>query len=263
MNIGVTQWTLDVKGAATVARASELGFKFVQLDAGGWSGWVEKLDAANRDDYAQASRETGVELVGIGVNPVNEYSLLSSAGSAELREAVGVVMGAIEQADYLNIPLVYVPAFNASEMKRDGDIQKTAEVLAELAGYAAERGIELASENTLDAAGQLRLLDYANTPNLKLFIDTQNPALWGHRVADLLEPLKPHLCKQIHAKDGRGGVMGNAPLGGGEAEFEQTAREIKRLDLAPLLISENEYGQAAERLAAKDIGTLERLFAKS
>jgi len=260
MDIGVTQWTLDVKGVATVARASELGFDYLQLDAGGWSEWPEKLDATNRDAYAQASEETGVKLVGIGVNPVNEYSLLSRAGSDELRQAVAFVTRSLEQASYLNIPLVYVPGFNASEMKSDSDIRKTAEVLADLAGHAAEHGIELASENTLDAAGQLKLLDYADSPNLKLFIDTQNPTLWGREVAGMLEPLKPHLCNQMHAKDGRGGVMGNAPLGEGEAQFERTAKEIKRLGLTPLLISENEYGEDAERLAAKDSATLERLF---
>lgn len=255
MRLGVTQWTLDVKGVATVARAAELGFSALQLDAGNWSGWPEVLDKKVQQAYLETSQESGVELAGIGVNAVNELSL-----TVDQPEARVAVIRAVDTASAMRIPLVYVPAFNASEIKTDEHLKTTASILGEISAYAAERAITLASENTLDAARQLKLLDMANHPNLNLFIDTQNPALWGHDVAALLEPLKPYLCDQIHAKDGRGGVMGNAPLGEGEAQFERTAQEIKRLKLNPLLISENEYGEDAERLAAKDIATLEHFF---
>ncbi len=252
----MTQWTLDVKGLATVARAAELGFKYLQLDAGGWAGWPEKLTENNLDLYKNAASESGLELIGIGVNPTNEFSLLAPAGSSELKHVLSIVSDAIEAANYLNIPLVYVPSFNASEMKRDQDIKRTAKVLADLAEMASVYNVVLASENTLSAEQQLKLLDDANHSPLKLFIDTQNPVLFGHNVSHLLKQLKGNLCTQMHLKDGKNGQMGNCSLGEGEADFYKTANTIKELMLNPLFVFENEYGDKTEMRVKKDQATV-------
>lgn len=256
MTLGVTQWTLDVGGVATVARAAALGFACLQLDSGGWSGWPETLDAATRDDYLRAARDSGVRLVGIGVNALNEHSLLGPAGSSGRRRAIGSVRRAIETARHLDIPLVYLPSFGASEMKSVEDIDITAEIVADLAAYGAEHGVEVASENTLDAAGQLRLLERANHANLTLLMDSYNPVVWGHDVPTLIRQLENRLCAQMHLKDGRGGVMGSALLGEGDADFFRTAATLGELSPTPLFVLENDYGVHARERVAKDLATL-------
>jgi sugar phosphate isomerase/epimerase len=260
LNLGVTQWTLDVKGVATIARAAELGFSYVQLDAGGWADWPDKL-VSQKDFYKQAALDAGIELIGIGLNPLNEYSLLAPIGSSELKKAVSVIEDAIDVAKFLNIPLVYVPGFNASEMKSNQDIKRTAELLAELAIRASEQNVTLASENTLSAEQQLRLLEYANHPDLKLFMDIQNPVLFGHNVSELIKQLKEHLCQQMHLKDGKNGVMGNCFFGKGEAHFYQTADMIKVLRLEPIFVFENEYSKNTEKRVKKDQATVLEVFA--
>lgn len=260
MKLGVTQWTLDVQGVATVARAAELGLSALQLDAGGWSGWPEKLDENNLDDYRKAAAETGIELVGIGVNPTNDFSLIADSGSSSLMQAKDAITSAIDAAKYLDISLVYVPSFNASEMKSDEHIRRTAAVLADLAEQAHKAGVLLASENTLDVEQQLRLLEYADHTNLKIFIDTQNPVLWGHSVAEIIRGLEQYICPQIHLKDGRDGQMGNSSLGEGQARFSETAQVLKELNINALLVFENEYGEDAEARMSKDKNTVLEAF---
>ncbi|MEZ4632667.1 MAG: TIM barrel protein [Deinococcales bacterium] len=259
LKLGVTQWTLDVRGVATVARAATLKFSYLQLDAGGWAGWPEKL-TDQKDLYQEASEQTGVELIGIGLNPLNEISLLAPVGSHELKKAVKLISDSIEVAKYLKIPLVYVPSFNASEMKKDQDIAQTAAVLADLAVMASSYHIELASENTLSARQQLKLLDETHGSPLKLFIDSQNPVIFGHDVAELLRKLKDHICQQMHLKDGKDGIMGNCPLGEGGAKFQQTVGMIRMLELNPIFVFENEYAEDTVGRVSKDKGTVARLF---
>lgn len=252
MNIGVTQWTLDKQGVAGLARASELGFNALQLGAG-------MVDDSNLSEYLSASQETGIKLLSIGVNSANNISLLGSASDRD--KGIAFIEQAIVRAKALSIPLVYVPAFGASEMKTDADIKTTAHILSDLATHAAEQGIEFASENTLNAPQQLELLALADNPNLKLFFDTQNPVLWGHDSAQLVIDLKDQLCSQLHLKDGKDGQMGNSLLGEGEAKFFETVKAIKKLERDFVFISETDYSIDAELRAAKDIATIRQVFA--
>ena len=103
---------------------------------------------------------------------------------------------------------------------------------------------------------RLRLLRAAGRSDLRVLLDTQNPALWGHAVAPMVDALWPYLVDQVHVKDGIDGEMGNAVLGEGESGFAATLAALRRRGFAGALVSENDYHGARSELAARDIAIL-------
>jgi sugar phosphate isomerase/epimerase len=79
-------------------------------------------------------------------------------------------------------------------------------------------------------------------------------------VPPLVAGLGPHLCDQVHVKDGLGGEMGNAVLGEGQAGFIATAQALRARGFDGLLISENDYHGERRALAARDMAVLAGLF---
>ncbi len=261
VRIGVTQWSLDGRGAETVHRAAVLGFGAIHLDSGDLDGDLRLDDDRVRDAYRRASDETGVEIVAIAGGELNALGITSPPGSANAIRCRDSIRIAIDAAAELGVPVVFLPSFRAGEIHDDADLLRTADVLAEADDYVASRPLTVATENMLDAAGNLRLLDKADRTGLGILLDTQNPFLWGHPVADMVDALWPRLVDQVHVKDGRGGVMGNSALGDGESDFVGTARALRRHGFAGTAISENDYHGEREALAARDIATVAAAFA--
>ena len=116
-------------------------------------------------------------------------------------------------------------------------------------------------EHPPHACSAQRLLAIVDRPNARVFLDTQNPAQWGHDVPAYVDTLWPHLADQVHVKDGRDGRMGNAALGDGEAGFIATAAALVAHGFDGMLISENDYAGEAAGRAAGDVALLTGLFA--
>jgi L-ribulose-5-phosphate 3-epimerase len=258
--VGVTQWSLDGRGADTVRRAAALGFEAIHLDSGELDGDLRLDDAAVRDAYLLAARESGVRIAAIAGGDLNALGLTSPRGSADARRCRDSIRIAIDAAADMGVPVVFLPSFRAGEIRDEADLRRTAEVLAEACDHVNGRAVTVATENTLDAAGNTRLLAAADRPDLRILLDTQNPFLWGHPVAPMVDALWPHLVDQVHVKDGRDGVMGDAALGEGESDFAATAGALRRHSFAGTVISENDYHGDRSSLAARDIATVAAAF---
>jgi L-ribulose-5-phosphate 3-epimerase len=260
VRIGVTQWSLDGSGADTVYKADELGFSAMHIDSGDLDGDLRLDDDAVRDRYRRAAGETGVAIAAIAGGGLNDLGLTSPPRSANADNCRASIRIAIDAAVDLGVPVVFLPSFRAGEIRDEADLRRTAEVLAEACDYAADRPITIATENTLGAEANLRLLAIAARPGLRILLDTQNPYLWGHPVAPMVDALWPHLVDQVHVKDGRDGVMGDAALGEGESDFAATAGALRRHSFAGTVISENDYHGDRSSLAARDIATVAAAF---
>jgi sugar phosphate isomerase/epimerase len=201
-----------------------------------------------------------VQILAVAPGYLNDYGPVSPAGSDNARKCRDIIRVAIDAAADLSVPLVFLPSFRAGEIRDERDLARTAEVLQEACEYAAGRPLALATENTLDAAGNLKLLEAVSRPNLYVLLDTQNPPLWGHDASALVRETWPRLIHQIHAKDGTGGQMGNALLGEGEGHFHETARTLRSRGFDGVVISENDYHGERSANAARDIRTLIEAF---
>ncbi len=260
IRIGVTQWSVDGRGPDTIHQAATLGFDAIHLSSGELDGDMRLDDASLRDRYVQAAGETGVAIGAIAPGDLNDLGLTSPTGSVNARKCRDSVRIAIDAAVEMRVPLVFLPSFRAGEIRDESDLWRTAKVLAEACDQAAGSMVTIATENTLGADGNLRLLEAVGRPELRVLLDTQNPALWGHAVAPLVVDLWPHLIDQVHVKDGRGGQMGNAVLGEGESGFLETAIALRERRFAGMLISENDYHGERQAFALRDIAVLAEVF---
>jgi L-ribulose-5-phosphate 3-epimerase len=259
MRVGVTAWTVDGRGPEALATAADLGFTAIHLDSGmpGADGCLE--DPAVRAAYGTASRDTGVVITAIAAGGLNDLGLTSPAGTPAADRAWDSVCIARDAAAELGVPLVFLPSFRTGEIRDDAGLRRTAEVLAAACDRAAGR-VAVATENTLDAAGHLRLLEAAGRRALTILFDPQNPAQWGHVPAAMVAPLWPHLVDQVHVKDGAGGRFGDTILGEGEAGFLDSARELHGRGFRGTLISENAYGGDRRANVARDLAVLTTAF---
>jgi sugar phosphate isomerase/epimerase len=260
INIGVAQWCLDYQGVNAVFRAASLRLSAIQIDVGGDEGAPFLDSAVVQSAYLQAVKETGVEISAIGANALNDYGMTSPVTSKSSNECWNLIQLAIDGAKNMGVKLVFLPSFAKGEIRDEIGLLRTAELLDRACSVAAKYHILIATENTLGIEGNLKLLKYVDQPNLKILLDTLNPALWGHQVPELVRGLREYLCSQIHAKDGVGGGMGNTLLNTGEANFSETIEALLASDFQGLLILENEYKQQTENRIKRDIETVQALW---
>ena len=260
MCIGVTQWSVDGQGPDALHQAAALGFEAIHLSSGEPDDARTLGDAALRDAYVQAARDTGVAISAIAPGGLNDLGLNSPSDSPNGRACWDRIRIAIDAAVEMDVPLVFLPSFRAGEIRDARGLRRTADVLASACDYVAGRPVTIATENTLGADGNLQLLAEAGRPDLRVLLDMQNPVIWGHSVAALVDALWPHLADQVHAKDGRNGEMGNALLGEGEARFLESAGALRDRGFMGPVISENDYHGDRSRLAARDIEVMTQTF---
>ncbi len=260
IRFGVCQWIMDCSGVEALPRAAELGFEGIQLGIAEENRAIH--EPALQNAYLRASQETGVAIVGFGINSMNVLPLFSPPDSDEGRRCHDLMRSALDTALAMGVGLVYCPGFFDAEIRTDEQLQRAAAMLRRGCEHIEGQPVLLATENTLDAARNLRLLELVDHPSLRVLIDSYNPVLYGHQAAALLHDLPArYQSKQMHAKDGRNQVMGNVPLGQGEGRFEDFVQALKDLGFEGWLISETDYRSNADELAAADLATMNALIA--
>ena len=258
IKFGVCQWIMDRSGVDSLPRAAELGFEGIQLGIA--EDNLEIRRPALQRAYLQAVEETGVEIVGFGINTMNVLPLYSPPDGDKGRRCRDLLRSALDTALAMGVGLVYCPSFFEAEIRSDDEVERAADTLRLGCEYVEGQPLLLASENTLDVARTRRLVALVDHPSLRVLVDSYNPVLYGHLAADLVRELPtPLLGDQAHAKDGRDQVMGNAPLGQGEGHFGEFVQALKDVAFEGWLISETDYRSNAEALAAADLATLRAL----
>jgi len=260
IKIGIAQWCLDCYGVEAVYKAYELGFSAIQIDAGGSNGAPFLNNSVVQKAYTKAIQSTGIEISAIGINILNDYDIKSVEGSEEDKKRWNIIKSTINSASKMNIDLIFFPSFNKNEIQCEQDFITTSKILRKACEYANTFGINIATENTLGIAENLKLLKIVNNPDFHILIDTLNPVLWGHNTAELIKSLWPYMCNQVHAKDGKEDVMGNACLGTGKANFLETMTVLKYMGFSGTIILENEYNKETDIHMDRDISIIKKVF---
>ena len=260
IRLGITQWSVDSPGVDSLHHAARLGFSAIHIDAGRL-GSDQLLDnAILQQAYKQAAADTGVKIGAIAASALIEYGLTGPAGSENAKKCWELIKISIEAASQMKVGCIFFPSFGASEIHTEKDLLRTAEFFHQACVYAENRDLHIATENTLSASEQLKLIKAVDHPKFQILIDTLNPILWGHDPNELVENLWPYLSDQLHVKDGFDGKMGNAVLGTGDAGFLETAQTLVERGYNGVLISENDYCGEREIYAARDIAVISELF---
>lgn len=254
--LAVADWCLDSQGAQALDQAARLGLDGIHL------GFTEPgdeglpLQAGWREDIRQACERTGSQVFCIAVNVVERYGLFTSAGRSRCAAAV---RNALHAAELLGVPLVYMPSFHQCEISSPEALKQTASFLQDMSRSLTGE-VLLASENTLGAADNLRLVEQVGCERFRVLLDIYNPRLWGHCPAEIARQLKPWLAPQVHVKDGSNGAMGNARLGQGDGQIDATLQVLATNGAVEVLVLENDYRKHPGPQVSADISYLARHF---
>jgi len=257
MKLGICGWCLDVKGVETVRRARELGFDTMQIGVHSMADADTLRDPDVQKQYMQASQDHNVNIIGLSISIFDTFSFHAPENEAQIWN---VLTGMIDAMVTMGVDLAYCPSFEASRITSTEEMGRVAGLLRCACDYIGDRRLMFATENTLDVAGHRELLNMVNHPKLKVLVDAYNPTVFGHHASDQIRELKDVLVNQVHAKDGNNHVMGSAPLGTGEGDFERTAQALHDINYDGYVITENNYDVDAEWRVQADTATLKRLL---
>lgn len=260
MKLGVAQWCLGKLGLDSVWQAADFGFSAIQIDAGDELGNFPKIDEPSiQRAYVQAAESVGVSITGVAIGDLDIFGMTAPDGSPSARKCWNAIRRAIDGALAMRVPLVYLSSFEDGEIRSQADLERTATVIARACEYAQGEKITIATENTLGAADQRRLVQMVGDKRVRVLIDTLNPILWGFYTPELINDLWDLMCDQVHVKDGTDGQMGNAPLGAGMGHVRESLEVLHAREFRGYLILENEYYENIGELSRADIKALRHM----
>ncbi len=208
MKIGYSTWGMPtVPIDQSVELIARLGFEGIEITVlPGWTTEISTLDAAERRRILQLVNASGLTISAIS----GHASLLESdaaahaANVARLHQAIDL---AVDWAQDGCIP--YVNTLSGGRTA-DWDAQHRlfAERMAQVADYAAQRGVVLAMEPHVDGlvdtpARMLEILKLAPSPYLKVNFDISHFDILGMTTEESVAALAPHAV-HTHVKDQRG-----------------------------------------------------------
>lgn len=176
--LGVTSWTLPVRGADAIRLAADCGLTAMHVDVGDLAAGPESLLEGGRSQH--------VRLAGLAV------CRLETIGLLDLPAARSAIDDALQHARALDISLIYLPSFGAAEIHTPADLRATAELLKHALAESPSE-LAVASENSLDRDTAMRLFELVADERLHLLLDTQNAALAGHSLVALIQSFADRL----------------------------------------------------------------------
>lgn len=247
---GICQWNLPTKGYKGVYEIKKLGLEGMELDFTRELRW-------NMKKYRKASKETGILFPTLGLNIFCQKSY-TYPGSERFFERT--VAKALACAVKLDVKTLQIPAFFASDIVNDEALRMAAKNLKKACEMAEPFGINIGTENALDADQNQKLFQLVNHPLFRFYFDNQN--LWrmkGKSCLDVLAVMKDQII-EAHAKDSRV-INGEAkwfPLGEGDAEFAPSMNFLKENNYSGWIHLENDYqlDPNYEEAIKKDLNTI-------
>jgi sugar phosphate isomerase/epimerase len=260
LKIGIAEWCLPVKGKDAICLASNLGLEAIHL--GFPISYLQ--DFSEAESSLRLCREEvdrlGILIAAVAMNPLETLGGIKNSHLHQGEACRDLIRQGIDVAMALRIPMVYVPSFGLMEICSDLELQNTADLLNEMSAYAIDKGVLLASENSLGSRDSVELQRKVSRQNFRFLLDTLNPVHWGHDAAETASAVRPFLCDQIHVKDCSDSAS-SVPLGLGIGKFKETAESLAALDFQGVVIIENKYDTSLKENIALDIVTIKRCFA--
>jgi len=215
--IGACEWSLRKADPSCFEIAKEIGLDGVEVDMGRASNQMKLRRPEVQRAYLDAARSSGLEIASLAIAEMNNIGLKS-----EPRAAIWL-HDSIDVAKALGVRVVLVAQFFNGDLKGDKvGIDRTVELLKELAPRAQKAGVSLGLENYLSAEENLEILERVGSRAVQLYYDVGNSTDKGYDIYKEIRMLKGNICA-MHAKDG--GHM----LGAGRIDFAKVREAVDEI----------------------------------
>jgi L-ribulose-5-phosphate 3-epimerase len=196
--IGVTDWNLALTGKIeAVALAARLGFDGVQVSLGR-TPVADKLpldDAAIQSQYLEAAKQHGIALSGTCLDILHVDHLKDN------RRAQKWVADSIPITANLRAEVILLPFFGKASLMNHTEMDYVGGLLKEIAPAAEKAGVMLGLEDTISAEDNVRIMERAGSPAVKVYYDVGNSTGGGFDVVKEIRWLGAQRICQMHLKD--------------------------------------------------------------
>jgi sugar phosphate isomerase/epimerase len=233
---------------------AEAGLDGMSIEFGTYENGFPLSNRRIQDAYREARERHGIEYCNIGCSGFDFIPFHAHRGHALYDIVKKFVKDAIDAAAYLEIPLVFMPAFHASAIDTEDEFRRAAEMFRYACDLASEKGIKIGSENMMDSERQLRLCEEVGRDNFGIFYDSDNYFYnKGYDQIEILDAVYDRIVPQLHVKDGKRGVLAGALLGTGDAGFYDVMAYLRKRNYEGWLIIENLYEREPLRALNEDV----------
>jgi len=208
--IAVCDWMiLKRQKPGAFDRAKEIGADGLELDMGGLGNRPtfdnKLLDPVEREIFLEKSKETGVEIASIAMSGFYSQSFPAREGIERLLD------DCINTMNLMQVKVAFLPLGLEGDLVKYPERRHTIVERLKIAGEkAGAAGVVIGIETSLDAAGDVQLLDEIGSPAIKIYFNFQNPLEAGRDLCRELETLgKGRIC-QIHCTDTDGVLLENS-----------------------------------------------------
>jgi sugar phosphate isomerase/epimerase len=193
--VGVTDWNLRMEGKPeAVALAKSLGFDGIQisLSSGREREWVG-TDVLDR--FVAESKRAGLPIGSVCLNVLHR-DYLKSDPEGQKRVAESIPM-----ATRVGVNVILLPFFGKGALQTQAEMDRVADALREVAPEAARAGVILGLENTISARDNVRIMERASSPAVKVYYDVGNSTTHGFNVIEEIRWLGRERICEVHIKD--------------------------------------------------------------
>jgi sugar phosphate isomerase/epimerase len=216
--IGAPEWSLGKTDPGCFEVARDIGLDGVQVNLGSFGDHMHLRQTAVQQAYLTAARQNGLEISSLALAEFNNIPLKSDP-----RAAIWL-LDSLPVARALGVKVILVAEFANGELKGDKTgIDRTVELLKEVAPRAEKSGAILGLENYLSAPENLDILQRVGSPAVQVYYDVGNSTDKGYDIYQEIRMLKDRVC-EFHAKDG------NFMLGQGRIDFHKVRQAMDDID---------------------------------
>lgn len=196
--LGAFQLTKDIGADGLEVDMGSLG-KLDTFDS-------QLTNAAQCQVFLNKSRELGLEISSVAMSGFYAQSF------AERPTVSRMVQDTIDTMQRLNVRIAFLPLGVRSDLIQHPELRPAVVERLKAAGKQAEKaGVVLGIETSLDAAGEVKLLEEIGSPAIKSYFNFANAIQNGRDLIQELRTLgKDRIC-QIHASDQDGVWLQNDP----------------------------------------------------
>ena len=254
MKLGTMQHVMGGSDEEVFARARRLGLAGIEPDL--TRDDLQSVQSPRLSQLHKLSQSSGVAipLICLGIHNVAGFIAEPQRSDAVADE----IKASIHWAEKLGSKVILLPFFFKNDPKEDAaKLLRPATILRPLCQAAAERGIYLCYEGTLEADDLLEMAGRIGSPEgFGVYFDLAN-VIWAGMDGPEQIRKQASLIRQVHMKETKVGP-GDVRPGQGRVDYASSAAALAQIGYNGWLVLETPH--ADEKTVAEDIAFTKRYF---